>query len=148
MRVWYSCTIKRRSPIPASKLPPELDLLGNVLGFHSTPKLLWDAIPWTWLIDYFANVGDFLEASNGLLRYDVRDMNVMVFQKLVDRVTSSHSSGGTLFFDGGDLVTISKQRSATPLPLPGLALRPLLTNKQKSILGALGTAKALRAFGK
>lgn len=38
----------------------------QILGIHSSQQLsnVWEALPWSWLIDYFGNVGDILEASN------------------------------------------------------------------------------------
>lgn len=29
-------------------------------GLNPTPAVLWDALPWSWLIDYFSNIGDIV----------------------------------------------------------------------------------------
>lgn len=50
--------------------PPELDYdiykdaTSLVLGLRLRPRLLWDAMPWTWLFDWYTNVGDFLQATD------------------------------------------------------------------------------------
>lgn len=34
-----------------------------VHGWHIAPADVWNALPWSWLVDYFANTGDFLGAT-------------------------------------------------------------------------------------
>lgn len=41
------------------------------------PATLWNAYPWTWLLDYFANIGDFLEASYGIFPLQYSNLNLM-----------------------------------------------------------------------
>lgn len=36
-------------------------LLANRLGLEITPEVLWNVAPWSWAVDWFANVGDVLE---------------------------------------------------------------------------------------
>jgi len=45
-----------------------------LFGLNPTPSLLWQVMPWSWLIDWFSNVGDVIAnlSSNGIadLTYD------------------------------------------------------------------------------
>jgi len=38
-----------------------------VHGWHISPATVWQALPWTWLSDYFVNVGDFLDATRNTI---------------------------------------------------------------------------------
>jgi hypothetical protein len=54
-------------------LPPKGDVaLRNLavracLGLSLSPAALWEAMPWSWLVDWFSSVGDFLNASRNLI---------------------------------------------------------------------------------
>jgi hypothetical protein len=117
-----------------------------MLGLGSPIKLLWDSIPWTWLIDYFANIGDVIEAGTGLLSYDVTNMNVMCQTTVTDKLVGDIYNPGKLSWSGGTLESVSKLRHVDATPRPSLHYKPWLTNKQAGILGALATAKFLRNF--
>jgi hypothetical protein len=39
---------------------------------------IWNMIPWTWLIDYFASVSSYLEATRGVLPFSVNSYCIMV----------------------------------------------------------------------
>lgn len=46
----------------------------KILGLELTPSVLWDLMPWSWLIDWFTNAGDVLSnvsdaASDGLVMH-------------------------------------------------------------------------------
>lgn len=58
-------------------------------------KTIWDIIPWTWLIDYFVSVGDFLGSNTGRLLVEPADICIMRETETVQRipVKSSASSG-------------------------------------------------------
>jgi len=63
------------------ELPPELKSLDgalsaylDVLGINGNPAIIWNAIPFSFVVDWFVNVGEFLES----IRFDnVRPMTII-----------------------------------------------------------------------
>lgn len=43
----------------------KVDALSAALGVNNPAKIAWNAIPFTWLLEYFVNVGPYLEALKG-----------------------------------------------------------------------------------
>lgn len=52
-KIWFTLNAKLRQPLLMS--PSDLHSLSRrqVLGLRINPSDIWDAIPWSWLIDYF-----------------------------------------------------------------------------------------------
>jgi hypothetical protein len=143
MRVWLDAHASFKGVLPNSDVELRSLSRNAILGLHSVPWTVWDAIPWSWLIDYFVNVGDFLEATQGWLNLDVTRLNVMAKTQrrtrfIVLREVSTLSVSGALW------VSTRRQRLASVDPTPSLSPTPFLSGKQMSILGALVTATALR----
>jgi hypothetical protein len=144
---WYTARIKPKSEdLPTDGLSGELYSLLNILGVDSPTKLLWDSIPWSWLIDYFGNIGDFLEAGNGLLSYDVTDMNVMAYIKERDVLVGELLNPYQITWSGGTLTTESKFRHIEATPRPRFARRPMLSGSQRANLGALTVSKLVKTL--
>lgn len=91
-RVWNSvftrkfvCTVKYTSELvdaygqPISPNDPELVNLGAAmdwLGLNMNPAILWDLVPFSFVVDYFVGIGDWLERfkrSNLNLTFSVLD---------------------------------------------------------------------------
>jgi len=64
----------------------------SIHGWRANPALVWDALPWSWLIDYFANVGDLLEATSNSFEYrpDKCCVMNMVHTTVSDMVVLKH----------------------------------------------------------
>lgn len=63
--IQYSATLRCKYKVPAILRGAEGRLKAHLdhLGVSGNPAILWNAIPWSFLIDWFVDVGDFL---NGL----------------------------------------------------------------------------------
>jgi hypothetical protein len=123
----------------------------RLLGSRLTPEVLWELSPWSWLADWFANVGDILTnasylGSDGLvLRYGYLMNHVKIVQKY-------HMPDGVTFNGGAKsgpihntLTFESKERvRATPYGF-GTSLSSL-SGKQWAILGALGLTRGPSAW--
>jgi hypothetical protein len=111
-------------------------------GTRITPAVLWEIAPWSWLADYFGNMGDVLTnlSAFGNDNLVCNYAYIMVHTK----TTKSCSWFGTSVNNGPlqtsfDLVTETKQRlRAGPY---GFAATGGLSAHQESILGALGLSR-------
>jgi len=95
----------------------------------------WNIIPWTWLIDWFTNCGDFLEAYNN--RVPCKPVNVCIMTTTETQFAKSRIDQYTVSFQGGSSSghRITKSRY---IGGPGLdATLPFLNGRQLSILSAL-----------
>jgi len=112
-----------------------------VTGLHHSQisSFLWNAIPWSWLVDWFTDIGDFIEATQNGIAYLSGDVNLMVNTKSRVRfAVDSHRSWVSV--DGG---WRQKETKARYLHAPSAfsASRPLLSGRQVSILGSLAILK-------
>lgn len=122
----------------------------RALGGGLDAPTLWELTPWTWLVDWFADVG-------GLLRYQqaVADNQMVALRQgslLEDTVTGLVSSGGyyskapgsALNLSGGGYATSveykrQRRRSGSPY---SMSLQTTFSSQQWAILAALGMARS------
>lgn len=110
-------------------------------GLTVDAKLAWELMPWSWLIDYFGTMGDFLSATRnvvGLTPSSVCIMKHTVHRDRYETRTDGYQaiSGGT-----GSKVRETKERNVVPFILPDFRYQPILHPGQLSNLGALAVLK-------
>jgi hypothetical protein len=116
--------------------------LSLVLGLNANPKALWDALPWSWMIDWFVNVGTYLQAHTNIVPVIPQTPCVMVYQ----RTTASYVRTDTnSWLRGGDGSKIHE----TKLRFVGgsgtlSASIPFMGSRELSILGALAVQRFVR----
>jgi len=140
---WASCRWLATSSTP--QIPEDDSALRylavrNAYGLNSRGALeaAYELTPWSWLMDWYSNIGDFLQATNNSLGLVPGSMCVM-----------RHSTGRQVsrFTDVPPNLTISgldertyerKERRVidSPVAFP-MATLPVLTTGQWSILGSL-----------
>jgi hypothetical protein len=127
------------------------DLVDKLVGLKLTPDKVYQAIPWTWLVDWFVDITDlfrnanFINQYNGLLQYGYL-MCDSTYTRVytVKGVTFRDYQSSTVKYGPWDLsttlVTTRKQRiRATPF---GFGLNPSsFSDSQWAILGALGLSR-------
>lgn len=100
---------------------------------------IWEALPWSWMIDWFGDIGDFLLAHRNIIGMRPGDCytmthtearNVASFKLLPGRI--SNVTRGPSFEE-----SIVKRRVKGAIVGPTVGM-PFLTGFQFSILGALG----------
>lgn len=104
---------------------------------------VWNSLPWTWLLDWFSNFGDFLAAGGGTIAYASK-CSIMTHTKAerkMDVVDISLPVGATVTANPGSttLTHESKMRVQGSV-LPSLNINAL-SGRQTSILGSLAVLK-------
>jgi hypothetical protein len=105
-----------------------------VLGANLRPEYLWNAIPWSWLIDYAANVGEYLTAHNNTVPAVATGVNVMtttVTTSLWSRIDNRQGVKG-----GSGITMLTTKERAQPSATLSASL-PFLNARKLSILGSL-----------
>lgn len=118
-----------------------------LLGANPTPDLLWNLLPWSWLIDWFYNVGSVISnmsenaAENLVAEYAYVMSHVKYSTHVLQQGTLSTKNGPVKCTAKAEYTKELKRRSyANPY---GFGLTPGdLSGRQKAILGALGISRA------
>lgn len=146
-KVWAVAKVRTVNPVSL-----ERGVLGDAaraaLGLNLSAASIWEAIPWSWLLDYFGNVGDYLDATRGFIPARITDMNLMCTQTIESTLTGKTLIPGVSSSGSGKLTTIRKQRTVYALPTASIATTPWFTPHMAGILASLSTSKALRSIGK
>lgn len=112
-------------------------------------QALWEVFPWSWLIDWFIGIGDYLSAINNALDLQLRHVSIMVHDishTRVYAVPGEWSSWLKANLPYADNSRERKQRQVVPdwAPfVPSLQL-PFIDERRLSILGSLSALQ----FGK
>jgi hypothetical protein len=120
-----------------------------VLGSRLTPEVLWQLAPWSWLADWFGNVGDIISNATALsndnlvIRYGYlmrKTQRMSVFTSYENQFLTGLRGAFTRSF----AVEQKERVRATPF---GFGLNTELFNPlQWSILAALGMTKSPRTL--
>jgi len=97
----------------------------------------WEAIPFSWFIDYMVNVGDFLKTSRNEIPVLAENMCIM-YQLSSYAVWHNVTCNWELSGTNGQSSRISKDRYVSANPSPSLTANlAVLSPGQWSILGSL-----------
>lgn len=146
-RAWFSARFKYHIMAPqAGRLSKFLlaEHVNRILyGTDISPSLLWQLVPWSWLVDWFSSAGasiaNFFEDQSDNL---VADYAYVMYSTLEHRTTRSvcHLLDGNTYEATLDQVYETKQRrEATPYGF--YLVPPSLSAKQIGILVALGLTR-------
>lgn len=109
-----------------------------VLGMDLSPGTAWQLMPWSWLIDWFGNVGDYLVQFNNTCPVRATPPCVMTYTKTIE--THTRTDAQTQMLGGG--CVIQRETKSRSIAVPTLsATIPFLTGRQLSILGALSVTR-------
>ena len=142
-KFWMTARMHITEDLPPPEEIPEF-LLKNYLGLRLSPATLWNAIPWSWLIDYLLNIGDLMESTGGKLAWTTPKMCIMHRSEAVSRLENKRSELGLTWNGGDHMTTVTKRRSVHVNPTPNFAFRPFLTSGMVANVGALILARALK----
>jgi hypothetical protein len=103
---------------------------------------VWEAIPFSWMIDYFANVGDVLKANRNEISVTPESFCLMTQLDSICRFTNVQCGNPTLTGSEGTTKYVQKNRYVNTAPSPGLSANlGLLNPGQWSILTSLAVLK-------
>ncbi len=123
--------------LPKAHTPEDMRKLARrlVFGLDSLSAVqVWNAVPWSWLTDWFTNVGDFLQAHDNTVPAAPGPVNLMT------RTESKYlwtRTGTFAKWSGGEGSATLKTLERTQGNASLAASLPLLSGGQLSILGAL-----------
>jgi len=115
---------------------PELLAMAKraVTGMEVSFASLWEAMPWSWLIDWYTNVGDLLSQTRNIIPCTCD--SVSIIRQTFSESTFKGFNNGEHRLEGGTVTKIRKER----YPGPSLAFDahlPLLGAGQMGILASL-----------
>lgn len=132
----------------ATKLPPkgsdeERKLIKATLqGMTSRKNLVswlsdaWEIMPWSWMVDWYSNIGDYLQAHSSALPAKPSQLHIM--QHVRTERKDGPFLGGLTYLRGQEQKYRFKSRPSLTASLE------LLTPKQLSILGGIGLSRVAR----
>jgi len=129
--------------ISAFESPAAMRKLAKRAVYGSTLdlKTMWDIIPFTWLVDWFTNIGKYLAASRGVVPATLATCVVMVHSR-TEWSSDEYSriqNGKPLVQEAIRVIRETKSRTSVSPTLD--AHFPLLDGEQKGILASLMAAK-------
>lgn len=126
------------------KIPTWCEAFRGVYGLTVGDAAIsvWKALPWSWAIDWFANISDALLVSKNLLAYKPSRINRMCTITKAFSYEAVHPAVGKRF-DGGRRLRVTKQRiPLSAATVTGIRLGvPFLDTYKLSVLSALTVVK-------
>jgi hypothetical protein len=126
----------------------------RIYGAYPSPAVVWNAIPWTWLADWFTNVGDVIENIDFTVAERLASNYAFVMrhvQRKVTRITSASlwtPSGAPASVDLiAELVNETKERALIDPFSPSVNMDNM-NFRQAAILGALGYSQMPSSAGR
>jgi hypothetical protein len=125
---------------------------GRIMGLDvlSSPSMVYKAVPWSWLVDWFTNLGDMIESNES----GVADQLVCDYGYVMHRAAWVHQTQADQYMQVGTtaspraarvqgvLTTRHEHKMRWPATTFGFGVSSQdLTLKQVSILGALGLSR-------
>lgn len=136
-QVWF--TARASATIPTAGGAPARDAALGLGGISASS--LYELIPWSWLIDYFTNVGNILAAYRGGIDFTMSPPTIMVKDSIVPtQLTLAGGLTGVSFAQPVLEFTRRQRKIQSPTPWSTIKV-PYLTISQLSILGSLLIAR-------
>jgi len=139
--LWGSVRWSPIAPPPGGK-PSDRDVYAAALGLGPSLSMLWELVPWSWLIDYFTNIGDYLMMHRNTV--PATPTRICIMRKWEWKYTVTEVPSTAYSWAGASYEGSHKMRTPKPaLVYPAIGL-PFLGARQLSILGSLLILKAQR----
>ncbi len=149
-RIWAEGSFQYFLPPGPQTVAWKKKMLRRIMGQRVTPLMVYNIIPWSWLVDYFADLGKFIEATSS----GVSDRLVANYAYLMQEThwTRHTEKQGMTYSDvsGGNKPNVITMSSSTDVISKGRSRaspfgwgfnQNSLTPTQVAILGALGLSR-------
>jgi len=137
-KTWGVVTWKVRDPNQIGKKPSYMDAFNAALGGNlgQIPITVWKALPWSWLIDWFAGISTLMQANYNMVYYKPSRLSIM--RQSSNNRTYRAFKQGSIEVTSGRIVCTYKQRyvNNSPSVAPNLKV-PFLDTFKLSILSSL-----------
>jgi len=154
-KLWFSGRFRYHLPGELRDLDWRRALIMKIVFGTPSPSVVYNAIPWTWLIDYFSNVGDIISnMDNGLASTLTADYAFVMQTKYIRYTRKAygyvkrHGGGNQDFQCSTQIVKETKERTIVNPFGPSFNDFGSLSDQQVGILGALGLSNLPSARGK
>lgn len=107
-----------------------------VLGLTVDFSTAWNAIPWSWLVDWCSNVGDILTATRNIVGATHEPIQLMTQTTTTALALRPNS---VIVSPGGWIEESKKRRTVVYVPVD--VQLPVLNARQLSILGSIGVTR-------
>lgn len=148
-RIWASARFRYWLPPGPRDVVWRANMLRRIYGLSPTPSVVYNAIPWTWLIDWFSSVGDVIEnlesgvadrlAADYFYLMETIDNSVTV--DVNGKIRSNIPSGGGSGLSASVTRYATIKRRIKGDPFGFNTATDTLSGMQLSILGALGFSR-------
>lgn len=97
-RIWFSARFKYYLPFTdeVGKREWLKSVKRELYGLSPSIELLWELTPWSWLVDYFTNIGDVLNNLSPDLEADLIYDYAFLMRKTIDRKETTVNPYGVL----------------------------------------------------
>ncbi|UJQ85281.1 MAG: putative maturation protein [Loecwouvirus pseudonemorishabitans] len=147
MRMWGSIKWTPDADLPSTDEALRRLAIRSVLGLSLEPAALWEILPWSWLIDWFVNVGSFLNAHRNTV--PASHGGICIMQYNYAKRIYQKTSGGPSWWTNGYAGTLTRERKRRFVQSTSAisASLPFLTARRMSILASLSVLQS-EAWGR
>lgn len=132
---------------PIERINRSAQLAKKLLGIKLDAETLWELAPWSWLIDWFTNIGDIISINSGIANDSLVLRYGYFMRRTTRRLNATHSgvtfrsyTPGPIYFQA----KLEEKRRMRSTPY-GFGLNTETFNAQQwAILAALGLTKGDR----
>lgn len=138
-RSWATVRWTPRSGQRTGREPSHNEALRSALGINPgmIPITIWKALPWSWMVDWFADISNVMQATYNMIYYNPAAINFMEERTTEVFTSGGIASNGTSCSSGYEKV-VRKLRTQLSSSSAKVTLRlPFMDSFKLSILGSL-----------
>lgn len=147
-RTWASARFRYWLPPGPRDIVWQRKMMAVIFGFKPSPAAVYNAMPWTWLADWFTNAGEVIENLDAGVANRLAADYYYVMES-IERTLTTFSSGKFRDWDTGQIVEVTASREQSVFskarahgdPFGFNTKEENLSGMQLSILGALGMSR-------